>query len=166
MIETSLRLLWCFLLRFLRLSRNVGKCSLHIISKQKHFPWQPTAMMHFYLFCEILHAQIKLHSLLEFHNFLLRFAIVLWIIIAVSRCMQMMVSAEHKKKQAANIFLRESFLLQELASARLFEHSPHLNWIISRKFRNKPKKKIRKLLFIFAEKGREVGEAAAEDIHA
>lgn len=71
MIETSLQLWWGFLFGCFFLSsqlssffcqqrsRNVGKYSLHIIFI-RNFPWQPKATMHFYLFCEILHAQIKI----------------------------------------------------------------------------------------------------------
>lgn len=72
--------------RSLARSRNVGKYPLHIIFEQNQFPWQPRGNDAFLSVFRNLHAQMKLRSLLEFHNFFFSLfrgglAMVLWIII-------------------------------------------------------------------------------------
>lgn len=159
-----------FLLRFpFRgeiLSRNVGKCSLHIISaEQKLFHAMTANGIEAFLSvlqnssCTSANENCRSRS---------------WIPLQVHRCCNSLWWWIIANALALNIMQMMMYFFSSVRTlfvawpARFdsFENSPQLNWIISRKFPNQPKEKTENLLFysenIFGEKGRKVGKKAAK----
>lgn len=157
MIETSLQL-WCvffccFPFRGEILSRNVGKCSLHIIlAKQKLFHAMTANGIEAFLSVLRIFFMHKKQVRIADYASEFHFKFIAVVIVCGGESSPAMLRHQILCRWWSLFCGSRILFVAWPARFESFENSPQLNWIISRKFPNQPKEKTENLLFYIRRK--------------